>query len=1145
MWDVYTYGGGEYLVQVFGAVALFFGGPFQSLAQVAGLLGLTAILMAHLGPKHNFDAAYILRFAVFYGALFVPKADIAVVDRITPVLGGGVVQQVPFGLAVFANFTSFIGDRLTTLYETAMSFPADQRYQANGMVFGATLLKSAPQVNFSDATFAGDMSLFLDICAGSMFANDPTLVDQVEKSQDVWGLLSGLAQANRFVQISSFGAPVSCQTAANDLNARIAAEEARALQRLGKVMWPYKNVALAQADASNLLSPTALDLAGINMNSSQMVRQAMMVNAIEAGLDRLPPTETAGALASIQAKTAAEKQRSNVYMTMGAVASRSIPLMRSVLEAIAYALFPVIGVMILLPMGLMAFLNYFVVLMWLQMWPVLYAVLNSIIYWYSQQANTTGAMMPSGLTDWTMWSLPGIAETNSEIVALAGYMAISIPMISYMLIRGGAQIGSQVASSLTQPSQQAASQAGSQSAMGNVQMGVVGMDTLSANNATQWQYKTGFSYDGNTGWRSGMHTNQSGLDQTRTDMGTGQTAYDAKLQFSDIGAKVDWKSTFNNAYSMAYDRAMTAGSSDVIAGVSGRMAAYEKVLGYSAEHQKDKTRRTGDATHQDVEYGRATSALREFGDRFSIGGSFTRQDAATLAGLATLDGKDAIETAAMVLPVGRFTSLIKGALARQGKGGAVSETGIEAYHAEINAKQHAKKQGVPGVPEKRNGHGFPVGTKDDTGADATMAEHAPEKSGRSKSGVTMSMRGAIDSAFKSTLEEVSQYIKSNKLDDKAMVVERAQLGKVEESTGDTVRKTGSDQRRSTLRESEELVERGEATLQRAETLRNTQTRMQSSGVDVTANDNERFVDFLKGEGVNPNDFYHRLSDARKTELVGKFQQEYAAEKSEQLLKASGLSSLPSEEELEARIMNKNAADRENVQQKHDPNAENRENDARVNGLVGKNGVRPNAAAPAGYGEAADRGKEIEEKAQKTITATEKGLDDHGNDTKDRVEKKLEPYSGSGATNVGKQVAQVVDEASGGSSPEKPRNWGEENRDEFRAEPGHIKSAVSGAGNLVDRAVNTVKGWTGGDETPQSQQAAPASPQRQEPPSAPPQPAAFRGGNSAPPVQAPAKPAAAKDDEPSMGEKVGGVVLGSIFQTWSGLNRESERRKNEE
>lgn len=509
MWEIYTYGGGDYLVQVFGAVALFFGGPFQSLAQVAGLFGLTAILMSYLGPRHNIDLAYILRFAVFYGALFVPKADIAVVDRITPVAGGGVVAQVPFGLAMFAHFTSYIGDRLTTAYETAMSFPADQRYAQNGMVFGATMLKKAPQVTFSDATFSGDMSSFLDICAAAMFASDPTLVEQVEKSQDVWGLLKGLAQANRFVQISSFADPVTCETAAQDLDARMANEEARGLANLGKVMWPYKTFAVAQADASALLAPTANDLAGIAMSSSQMVRQAMMINAIEAGLDRLPPTETSGAMASIQAKTAAEKQRSTVYMTMGAVAARAIPLMRSILEAIAYALFPVVAIMILMPMGLMAFLNYFIVLMWLQMWPVLYAVLNSLIYFYSQQANTTGAMMPTGLTDWTMWSLPGIMETNSEIVALAGYMAISIPMISYMLVRGGAHIGSQVAAQLMQPAQQAASQAGSQAAMGNWQLGVVGMNTLTAENrsvhtTSEWNR----SYGNNTenGYSSNVKT---------------------------------------------------------------------------------------------------------------------------------------------------------------------------------------------------------------------------------------------------------------------------------------------------------------------------------------------------------------------------------------------------------------------------------------------------------------------------------------------------------------------------------------------------------------------------------------------------------------------------------------------------------------
>lgn len=1152
MWDVYTYGGGDYLVQVFGAVSLFFGGPFQSLAQVAGLMGLIAILMSYLGPKHNIDLAYILRFAVFYGALFVPKADIAVVDRITPVVGGGVVAQVPFGLAMFAHFTSFIGDRLTTLYETAMAFPADQRYQQNGMVFGSTLMKKTPQLNFSDATFSGDMSSFLDICAASLFANDPTLVDQVEKSQDIWGLLSGLAQTNRWVQISTSPAPMTCQDAANDLTARIPAEENTALMNLGKIMWPYKTSAVAQADASNLLSPTALDLAAINMNSSQMVRQAMMVNAIEAGLDRLPPTATAGALAAIQAKTAAEKQRENVYMTMGAVASRSIPLMRSILEAIAYGLFPVVGVMILLPMGLSAFLNYFVVLMWLQMWPVLYAILNSIIYWYAQQANTTGAMMPTGLTDWTMWSLPGIMETNSEIVALAGYMAISIPMISYMLVRGGAQIGSQVAAHLTQPAQQAAQTAGSQAAMGNMQMGVVAMDTLSANNSTQWQYKTGFSYDGNTAWRGGMHTQQDGLDQVRTDTRTGQVAYDSRLQVSDVGAAVNWRAANDSAYTRAYDQAVTAGSSEVLAGARGRIAAYEKALGYSAEHANDTTHRTGSDYARSVEVGKAASDLKDFTDRFSVGGNYTRQDAATLAGLATLDGKDVVAIAAQVLPVGRFTKLMKGSLAKHGRG-SFSETDIENYYHELN-HGHGKK-GILGEAETRNQHGFPVHGKgkDAADADPNAAEHAPETGGRARTGVTASLRGAIDTSFRATLDEVSQYVKSHKLDDKASEVERAQLDKADDSRGDTIRRTGSDQDRSSLRVSTELIERGEATLQKAETLRKSQTQSQGVGVNVTVADNEAFVAFLRREGKDPNDFYARTSEEEKAHLTGKFQQEYAERKGDQLLAAAGLSALPPDRDLEDRITGKNEADRTRVQGSHNPEEAHAGYNGLVHGRIDKSNVRPDSNAPAGYGSAAKRGHDVQDRSKKNLESTENGLGEIGTDTQNRVEKKMNEYSGSGASNTATATHQGFDEVSGGSTPEKPRHWGEPDSEKFHAQPGRLKKTEAAVGEAVDgakalggKAVDTVKGWFGDSDAQASQQQqGHTAPVHKEIPATPPQPATFRGGNAASPAQPPAKTDDKKDEEPSLGAKVGGVILGSVFQTWDGLNREADKHRDDD
>ena len=141
MYELFTLGGGTYLVDLLNAVAaITSGGAYITLAQLAGVGGLGWVLFrTAFGGSWKDNAKWMLLFVTVWGAMIVPKATVRVVDRLDPALAPAVVANVPVGLALFASLTSQVGDGLTRLTEQAFTLPDDLAYQRHGLIFGARL----------------------------------------------------------------------------------------------------------------------------------------------------------------------------------------------------------------------------------------------------------------------------------------------------------------------------------------------------------------------------------------------------------------------------------------------------------------------------------------------------------------------------------------------------------------------------------------------------------------------------------------------------------------------------------------------------------------------------------------------------------------------------------------------------------------------------------------------------------------------------------------------------------------------------------------------------------------------------------------------------------------------------------------------
>ena len=517
--DIYTFGSGSYVVEALHAVKMFMGsGSYTTLVRIAGLIGLLWVMLVALRNKNGggiqADWSWLLFFAFFYVGLLVPKVDLIVNDPLDPpTTASPVVTDVPLGLGIIAYITSGIGKGLVDKYETFITIPGDQKYSTNGMLFGANVMRSFGEMEFPDARFSSDINQFIGHCLFPQITAGNLSIDAFATGSDLWTHLKTYAQTNRWIEFSD-GVTRTCREAANDLDTRtngMTAQVNNAAGQAGQKIWPTKGVSDAQAAfLASAGGTTATDFIGYTQTGADLTRQAMMIKAVSGALEGASIDSDNQSMAQAIYQAKAESQQRNTYIMMGNTASRTLPVMKAVMEAIAYAIAPLIFLFILMPGGITAFGQYAMFMVWLQMWPILYAVINSVMYWYGSQSSLNAALLSNGAHGLTLESMNSVNAVNADMVALAGYMAISIPMISYMLLKGGMAAGGAVYSSLMQPANSTASAAANEQTSGAMSMNTLTMDTAS------WGNMNANKMDINRSMAAGMTSVTAGGDGTTT-----------------------------------------------------------------------------------------------------------------------------------------------------------------------------------------------------------------------------------------------------------------------------------------------------------------------------------------------------------------------------------------------------------------------------------------------------------------------------------------------------------------------------------------------------------------------------------------------------------------------------------------------------
>jgi hypothetical protein len=470
-WTIYSYWNITELIGVFNAIAAIFGsGGFNGLLRTVVLIMLFSItLVALSGRLTSGDTwKWLIMVVILNGMLLVPKVTVQLEDK-TSSQPTAVVSNIPLGIAATASTLSEIGNWLTEAYETVFSLPGGLTLQDNGMMFGHKVQEEMRSITPNTFTWSQDFNEFYRECISpELMPSNPSAsmtVDGLTSTNDTWGYMAGKLNPAYIVDLST--GPQNCVQAYGDLTTRLSIEADQALALFAKRMVPTDNPAATKTIA--LLEDSNQFFLGISASAKDLVTQSLVTNAM-TDADCLAQAQASNPLVSTQCTgaTIGRAQTNTTQTVLAQIATSSMPKLRNAIELVQYAVAPIVLLLAVAAglAGLTILKIYIQSLLWVQLWPPLFAVVNYIMAVKAQAfaAQTEGIGNSIAYQYWVQGAM--VSEQ-----AIAGMLVMAIPPIAAALVKGG-EIGLQAVAGLVS-SPRSAEREIAAVGMGNLSMGQV------------------------------------------------------------------------------------------------------------------------------------------------------------------------------------------------------------------------------------------------------------------------------------------------------------------------------------------------------------------------------------------------------------------------------------------------------------------------------------------------------------------------------------------------------------------------------------------------------------------------------------------------------------------------------------------------
>lgn len=523
MLEIYTiYGGGMWKTALDAVVTLVGQNTFHTLLRIAGTFGVLAVLFTFIKQRNPMVfVQWLAIFMVITSILLVPKRSVQIIDLSDPAAVWK-TDNVPVGLAAIASLTTSIGYKMASVYDMLMARPDSVTYSKTGMLFGSQIVAETSDFSSQNPELAQMLPDYVENCViGDILLNGKYTINQLLNSTDPLTLITSNPSPLRgiFKMTSTTRQFLTCQQAATEIKS-LANTDVN--PGSATFTWLTRKVFGNKLNGAALLSNAMGESYGYfysgGMTAAQIMKNNITNSAVRQGIKGFAArsSDTANLL-NLATENAATKQRLS-WAAGNELATRTLPFAQSLLMLILVCLFPL---MIALAasnhtlFGLNTLKIYVCGFIYFQMWPVMFAILNyASNYWLQSQ---------TGGTPLVLANKDIVALQHSDVANLAGYLALSIPVLSFYLTRGAAAIGSQVTGSILSSGAFTSAGVAATTADGNWSFNNMSMDNVSQN-----------KMDTNLVQRQGQQTWQADNGSTQTQTAGGHTVIDGSGAMSNL-----------------------------------------------------------------------------------------------------------------------------------------------------------------------------------------------------------------------------------------------------------------------------------------------------------------------------------------------------------------------------------------------------------------------------------------------------------------------------------------------------------------------------------------------------------------------------------------------------------------------------------
>ena len=533
MLEIYAIAGGDWLRGNLNAIAAFMGTSTWSTIEKMCIAISVLIVAGNWVKKHNvMDLIGWVFSLTLVSMLVVIRTPVQIIDY-SNVAQVYEVDNVPIGLAIPASLTTRVGNALIQSYEMVFALPDSVTYSKTGMLFGSNLVAKSTDFLSQNPQITTLFSDYVQNCVmGDIFLNHKYSFEELLNSPDPYTLifanpspLRGVFDKNNQFQ--------TCEEASRDLKSALALDT-----QTGGKTWNYyvRQLFGGKPNPDLLFSQMIGDsynyFYSSGQSAGQIIRQNVTMNALRSGIQSYAARSgDTASLVNIANTSSLEKQRL-AQATMGHQALRALPLTQTVIMGIMIGMFPIMVMAAMFNMMTLQVLKgYVFALIWLQTWPLLFAILNSAMAYYAKQNG-----VPVVLSE-----LSQVQLKNSDIATTAGYIAVMIPPLSWGIVKSMGAAFSSAYSHFSSSGLGATSQAASGVVDGNYSFANMQMENVSGyswgtNSTTSFGQMSrqlangGMSTqtrDGSMGWDSG-----GAMSKLPVDINVGRQIASAQQQMA-------------------------------------------------------------------------------------------------------------------------------------------------------------------------------------------------------------------------------------------------------------------------------------------------------------------------------------------------------------------------------------------------------------------------------------------------------------------------------------------------------------------------------------------------------------------------------------------------------------------------------------